>query len=171
MHESVTENPADQPLLWAILEMREAVVRLVDEQKSRVLTRVPLTDSAGPEPGTAFGYAPPVVKSQAEPGPAHSPPEETVPNSPPKRGPSARHRPFPKDVPSEPDTVNVSMSRPSPALVESQPPESSATAGQDGSGRSEDPRQRLDALARLLDKRVKSSHAPASESPGRSGET
>lgn len=175
LHESVTENPAGQPLLWAIQEMREAVVRLVDEQKARGLTRVPFTDAPGPEFGAAFETASKVETPRAEPRPVPVPvtpqPDDPAPYSSPRRGSSARRRSFSKDDPSEPATVNVSLTRPRSALAEPTPPEPAATAGQDGPNRSEDPRQRLDALARLLDKRVKSSQAPTSESPDRSGET
>ncbi len=129
----------DHPVLGAIAEFRESLNRLIDEQLSTLACRsndfeVESYRSSVQEPTYASSIAP---SSHSESVPQNS--AELKPRRIPPM--PAKPKPMPGDRPPEPV--------PEPVY-----------SGNDDAGTSSDqrdPRQRLDALARLLDKRVKQS--------------
>jgi hypothetical protein len=126
------EGPAgsDQPLMWAIFEMREVVTRQIEEFKATLASReVPVE---APEPVTLVAAEPIAAPAEAELRPRRTAGRPVV------REPA-------------PDA---------PAATEEPPP-----------ARPEDARQRLDALARLLDKRVRQSHGTGGDTVARPGES
>jgi hypothetical protein len=136
--EKVGEIGSTSPLLGAIADLREQICRLFEEQKALLQNR---EAEATPAPPSA-----PVARVMT------SPPQPVAvvaePESPsPPRAPSPR----PVEVPPPAEAV----------------PTAPADAGSGPGGRSEDPRQRLDALAKLLDKRLK----PAPVPPDRVGDS
>jgi hypothetical protein len=131
-----TTGPEDErrhALLWALAEFREDLVRLIDEQLALAANRA-VEPAAAVEP-----LAPPAPKPLA-PTPTLTPPA-AEPEPAPVRAAPVTPRPRPREV-----------SPPAPA-----PAEPAAAA------RGDDPRQRLDALAKLLDRRLKQTAAPTGE--------
>jgi hypothetical protein len=134
-------STSTSPLLGAIAELRDHIYRVFEEQKALLPSR-----DAEATPGPVSAPAPRVVPGP--PQPVAITPE--VESASPVRATSAR---------------SVEPTVPVPAPAESVQP-NQADAGS-GGGRAEDPRQRLDALAKLLDKRLK----PAPVPPDRAGDS
>jgi hypothetical protein len=159
--ETTPETERSHPLLWAIVEFREALDRLVEEQRALVLNRG--VDTAAPDappPGIAVGVAtlPPQPAPVAVP-PVPVPASATVASTP-EAEPSARkfNPPGPRPRPTESPT-------PQPALVPAAEP-AAPLALAAAASRPEDPRQRLDALAKLLDRRAKNTTHELAPRPG-----
>jgi hypothetical protein len=135
------------PLLRAILELREVVNRLIDEQESRLLAL-----EAESEPNVAPNPGP-----SPEPSPVPDPPDLAEEAAVAEPRPRRAGPPAPKPAPATPVQA--------PAAVHPAPDD--PTSGV----RPEDARRRLDALARRLDERLK--HPGGSgphEGSGRGGE-
>jgi hypothetical protein len=143
--EKVREIGSTSPLLGAIADLREFTYRLFEEQKALLQSR-----DAEAMPGLVSAPAPRVVPGPPQPV-AVSP---EVENSSPVRTTSAS-APAPVPVPAR----SVELSLPAEVV---QPSQADAGPG----GRAENPRQRLDALAKLLDKRLK----PCAVPPDRAGD-
>jgi hypothetical protein len=153
VHESVTESQSEQPLLGAILELRKAVVRLVEEQKARVLSRAETHDLGAPASASLPNdQVSAVDEPRPQPVPLPVAADESQLAPAPRRWVPEPPRPAPKEIAAEPVVVTAGAVKPSAAQAEPQAPDE---VGTDGASRPEDPRQRLDALARLLDKRAK----------------
>jgi hypothetical protein len=132
--------------------MREAVLRLIDDQKSRLLSREAETEVADPPPAPRLSPQEPVG-----PAPLSA---EAEGDSRPKRATTA-----PGPAPREAPAVVVSTAPAMPATGTD-----AGTADPTPGVRPEDARQRLDALARLLDKRLKQAAGPAAEPASKAGE-
>jgi hypothetical protein len=151
VHESVTESQSEQPLLGAILELRKAVVRLVEEQKARVLSRAETRD-LGASASVPNDPAPAADEPRPQPVPVTVAADEPhLPPTPRRRVPEPL-RSAPIEIAAEPVVVTAGAVKSSAAQAD---PQTNDEAGADGVSRPEDARQRLDALARLLDKRAK----------------
>jgi hypothetical protein len=129
--DKVGEIGSTSPLVGAIADLREFICRLFDEQKALLLSR-----DAEATPGPASAPAPMVVSGPPQLVAASA----EVEGSSPVRKPSAPAR-----------------SMESPVPTEAVPPIQADTGP---GGRPEDSRQRLEALAKLLDKRLKPCAAP-----------
>ncbi len=131
---ATTEPGRSHPLLWAIVEFREQIDRLIEEQKALVLSRA--AEPVAPEP------APPK-------------PEPIVPEAPTAPEPVPRAaRAFSASAPRTRPVDNPPQSVPVVEPAELSTPEPA---------RPDDARQRLDALAaKLLDRHRK--HAAADPS-------
>ena len=134
----------EHPLLWAIVELRETVNRLVEDQKALVLSL----------PSEASGAVPAPVLAQDAPVSAPAARATTVP--PAAGGAEGRRRKSPTPRPAQAAPASVKgeavVSRPTSLDSITDPP----------AGKPQDPRQRLDALAKLLDKRLKQTVEPGS---------
>lgn len=138
-----TEEPQVEKrhaLLWAIAEFRDDLDRLFDEHKALVLGRSAEATPAAPA-------APPVkaepFPTAADPAPAEPPPPAPRPAATPRTRATAAAAPA-----AAPTPTTAADATPRPA-------------------REDDPRQRLDALAKLLDRRLKQ---PAGETTSKDGE-
>jgi hypothetical protein len=145
--ESIPSVEPENPVLGAIIEFRATLNRLFDEQKAFVLSR------AGEESE---------AKADADALPTQAPPIPPQPVA--AELPAVTRKPLPVN---RSEVTEVAAPAPSP----SETAETVSTEAAVG-GKPDDPRQRLDALARLLDKRLKQqSTAQASETGVRTAET
>jgi hypothetical protein len=135
--EKVGEIGSTSPLLGAIADLREFICRAFEEQKTLLLSR----------------------EAEVTPAPVSAPAPPVVPATPQAIAVTAE-----VEV-SSPVWRTSARSLESPVATEPVQP-IPADTGPGAGGRPEDPRQRLDALAKLLDRRLK----PAAVPPGRSGD-
>ena len=143
----VEEARSTSPLLSAIADLRDFLPRLFEEQKALLQGRE-LDSAAIPSPSDTASPSPQSPASAPTPPRISSPPAVSEGTSTGRKT-SAR--------PVEPKLT--------PALETAPPPPPLApTVVDPGPGsRPDDPRQRLDALAKLLDKRAKPNLAPAAK--------
>jgi hypothetical protein len=134
---SMMEPETTHKLMRAIAALRDEIGRLIDEQlaPSEERSSEPIAEPP-PSPPVASVVNPPIAVAEVrelpptEVAPPVSPAAaESDPAEPRRRGPLARPRPR--------ETASAASAAPAPA------------------GRPDDPRQRLDALAKLLDRRLK----------------
>ena len=139
------------PLLRAIGELRDQVERLIDDQKAAVLG---FAGAFEPEPVAADRG----VALAAEPvaSPQFLAPEPVLAPAPKSKRPPA---PLSFDRVDEPSSVP-----PRPSSAPATPAEPAP------GGRAEDPRERLDALAKHLDRKLRQAGGPAAEPSGRPAE-
>src|SRR5262249_6528510 len=142
------------PLLLAIDEMREVVNRLIDEQKALLHGR----DAGAAVHGPAAGPSP------ADPGPMASPTVLPVPAPAPvvaaRAAVTGGLTPRPRRA-AAPSLKDAPAAAAIPAPAPTAAADGGAAADAPGVARNGDPRRRLDALARLLDQRVKQSAGTA----------
>lgn len=136
-HEKYRESALNSPLLTAIADLRSDVNRLFEEHK--VLIQGQDSDLGLAPISRLATQTTPVVATSPPVTHAQPPAAAEVECTPPVRGVNARSK-----------DAQVKSS-----LIE--PPLEESAAG----GRPEDSRQRLDALAKLLDKRLKPTGTPA----------
>jgi hypothetical protein len=157
------EHEPEQPLLAAISEFRSAVNRLIDEHKAWALSRgwgaqeAKQVTSEGTEPGAFERPATSAAVIEADP---QLTAREVRPMAPPRprarTEPTAPVVPTPTPGPAPADALTRSTER----LRETTPAAEASPATA-----SDDPRQRLDALAKLLDRRLKQTGSPSPKPP------
>ncbi|MFO0954518.1 MAG: hypothetical protein U0835_25825 [Isosphaeraceae bacterium] len=157
----ITEIQTGQPLLIAIRGLRESVVRFAEERRARAVGREPSAEETPPAParsaylgGTAAPEPAPTAVSPKAVRPSET---ETSDRAGARR--RAGFNPRPATIEPQGDHPAASTSR---AHSAEEP-----AAGSPDPARPEDARQRLEALARLLDRRVRQSPGSPSDSvPG-----
>jgi hypothetical protein len=147
------ENEPENPLLWAILEFRETLNRLIEEQKALVLSRAVEEAELMPAASVSAERFP----ARVAPSPAPQPLVVAIAATA-----ELEAKPRKPVAPGRPELPGVTSPLPSPAEM----PETEAMVA----ARLDDPRQRLDALARLLDKRLRQSAAQGTETGTRTVE-
>jgi hypothetical protein len=143
--EAVPKTERSHPLLWAIVDFRETLERLIEDQKELILSRgtEPVTSEPPPTP---HGFAAPIAV--------------TPPAIPAPVPPMSVARTCARDVAPPPKSA-------APAPIDA--PDDQAPADPDPAGQTEDPRKRLDALAKLLDRRLKQTTPGSVEPSARRG--
>jgi hypothetical protein len=130
----------EHPLLWAIVELRETVEQLIEEQKAQ-LARALIGARVAGEPAPRV----PATSSRSI-GTAATKEESSEGRR--------KRTPAPRPITAEPAAMATDTRLAASASVGSKVVESA--------GKPQDPRQRLDALAKLLDKRLKQTVEPGS---------
>jgi hypothetical protein len=161
--EAVPETDRSHPLLWAIVDFRETLDRLIEDQKELILSRGTEPATSEPSP-TPHGFAAPIaVTPLSMPVPilpmsvAPAPPSLT----PPHKGGGDKTPPS-----RQTDGADARDNAPHKGGGDEKTPfllggegrgggSGQAPADPDPAGQAEDPRKRLDALAKLLDRRLK----------------
>ena len=155
--EAVPETDRSHPLLWAIVDFRETLDRLIEDQKELILSRGTEFATSEPPPTPHVFAAPTAV----------TPSPISAPVSPMSFAPAPPSLPLPHKGGGDENP-------PSPLVGEGE-----GRAGGSGqapvdpdpaAGQTEDPRKRLDALAKLLDRRLKHATTDSVEPSSRSGE-
>jgi hypothetical protein len=160
-NEQDTEVEAANALLCAILEFRITINRLVEEQKALVLGRAQAEREPEMELAVVAPAAP--VSVPARPQPAAALASAPGPVAPAFEGDSKKRR---QTAAGRPRLADLA---PASAVAVVAPVEPAPSRDATAPSRTDNPRQRLDALARLLDKRAKQSTVPAagpSANPG-----
>jgi hypothetical protein len=133
------DTTVDDPLLQAISELRDELDRLIDEQRA-ILSK---SDGEGPV------AAAPVVRTETVVEPAAPSRAAAAESAPRPRKPAAIVAQERAPGPTRPDVVSVAEAAPDSRL-------------------SDDPKLRLDALAKHFDRKMRQACAPAGETSGRS---
>lgn len=132
----------EHPLLWAIVELRETVNRLVEDQKALILSIPSEAITEAPAPAQNTTVSAPAARATT------AAPAAGVAEGRQRKSPIAR--------PAHASAASVKAG----AVVS--PPSSLESITDRPAGKPPDPRQRLDALAKLLDKRLKQTVEPGS---------
>jgi hypothetical protein len=160
-----TDSPHADALLCAIAALRDDVRSLFAEPIAQAAAAgraegveavAPVTMRVAPAPVAASATVLSVVGHVAAPVPESPPPSPVAPDREP--APPRIARPPRKEVAPNPAPA------PAPAPTLATTPKADA-ADSSAPGRSSDSRERLDALARMLDRRMKQGHPGASSDP------